>query len=175
MMHDADGWRRWAAALDPREYGPAASEAEVAAAERRLGVRLPPGFRGFLRGLGRLVGPHFDVRRTLGAAELCWLRDAAPDRLAEWTAPVAPLLPFLALPRQGEDVDRRWDPAHLDGALLVSPAEDPTWLLLDPRDAPGGEWRAWVFSEWSGGADVRADFGALVRAEAPLARLDVSA
>lgn len=170
MHTDPEAWKQWAAELAPDEWGPPASEADVAAAELRLGVRLPPGFRSFLTGVGRVARPHFDVRRTLAAGELRWLRDAAPERLAEWTAPVEPMLPFLDLPGRGQAAEVRWNPEHLRDALLISPAQDPTWLLLNPRVAPGGEWQAWVFSDWGGGADVRASFAVLVCAEVRIAR-----
>lgn len=104
-------------------YAPAAREA-IAAAERRLGVRLPVSYRNFLlvsngwRAIGDFTGD------LLGAADIGWLTDLEPG----WRGVVA-------------DCD------YLDDCVLVSGSGDGYfWLLDSKRVGPDGEWTAY---EWA--------------------------
>ena len=64
----SERWATWAHGLAPSHILEPYTEAEVAAAEARLGMSLPPSYRTFLLTVGRMP-PNYRVRRlpaTLG-------------------------------------------------------------------------------------------------------------
>ena len=172
MNTDRAQWRIWAASIAAADLGPATSEDEIAAAESRLGIRLPASYRAFLEEIGGLRQPHFESSRLLRPAELRWLRDADPQLIEEWLQPVEQLLTFLDLPRGEPEEVEPWAMEHLRDALLVSTAGEPTVLLLNPRVVEGGEWQACSFNDWHPGASVHCSFGELLRVEAAMARTE---
>lgn len=170
MYTDRESWRAWAAELQPADLGTPATEAEVAAAEARLGTRLPPSYRAFLLAVGGLKSPHFEASRLLAPGELRWLRDADPDLIGEWTQPVEQFLTFLDLPKGEPEEAGGWNMDHLRDALLISPAGEPTVLLLNPRVLDGEEWQACTLNDWHPGGEVHPSFAAMLKTEAALAR-----
>ncbi|GGP96686.1 cell wall assembly protein [Streptomyces pseudogriseolus] len=117
-----------------------ASEAEVADAERRLGVRLPPSYREFL-----LAGNGWRLRDDsiyqLGAAhEIGWFGD-----------------PFGLTPMYRESLDERSTEQEVllagmwERALQLETGSDMSYVLLDPGDTDeDGEWALYVHKGWSG-------------------------
>lgn len=63
-----------------------ASEAQIAAAEKRLGVALPPSYKTFLRTSNGfwMVGATNEVERLLSAEEIHWMRDGDRADMAIW-------------------------------------------------------------------------------------------
>ncbi|MFZ4177407.1 SMI1/KNR4 family protein [Streptomyces griseoincarnatus] len=119
---------------------PPASEAEVADAERRLGTRLPPSYRGFL-----LASNGWSLRddsiHQLGAAhEIGWFGD-----------------PFGMTPMYRESLDERATEQQVllagmwERALQLETDSDMSYALLDPGDThEDGEWALYVYHGWSG-------------------------
>ncbi|MFJ8906469.1 SMI1/KNR4 family protein [Streptomyces sp. NPDC102351] len=119
---------------------PPASEAEVADAERRLGTRLPPSYRGFL-----LASNGWSLRDDsiyqLGAAhEIGWFGD-----------------PFGMTPMYRGDLDERSTGQDVllagmwERALQLETDSDMSYALLDPGDTDeDGEWALYVYKGWSG-------------------------
>ncbi|RMI91646.1 hypothetical protein BIU87_01170 [Streptomyces sp. ZS0098] len=119
---------------------PPASEAEVADAERRLGTRLPPSYRGFL-----LASNGWSLRddsiHQLGAAhEIGWFGD-----------------PFGMTPMYRESLDERATEQQVllagmwERALQLETDSDMSYALLDPGDTDeDGEWALYVYHGWSG-------------------------
>ncbi|MGA5605000.1 SMI1/KNR4 family protein [Streptomyces griseoincarnatus] len=119
---------------------PPASEAEVADAERRLGTRLPPSYRGFL-----LASNGWSLRddsiHQLGAAhEIGWFGD-----------------PFGMTPMYRESLDERATEQETllagmwERALQLETDSDMSYALLDPGDTDeDGEWALYVYKGWSG-------------------------
>ncbi len=119
---------------------PPASEAEVADAERRLGTRLPPSYRGFL-----LASNGWSLRddsiHQLGAAhEIGWFGD-----------------PFGMTPMYQESLDERATEQQVllagmwERALQLETDSDMSYALLDPGDTDeDGEWALYVYHGWSG-------------------------
>lgn len=171
---------------------PGASEDEIADAEARLGVRLPPSYREFLRvtnGARAIVGwpglwpaGHATGGRMLPASGLRWLRDGEPELVRLW-----------------DDMERGWDQQELDagvtpdelaaqeaagrsygivgggrlhlGELLqVSEFGDGQWVLLDPHRGAGGEWEAIHFANWYPGGVIYRSFAELLAAAVSAAR-----
>ncbi|GAB2916303.1 SMI1/KNR4 family protein [Streptomyces mayteni] len=130
-------------------FGPASEEA-VAAAEARLGRRLPPSLREFLLVTDgwRDAGPF--IYRLAGAGELAWLRDTGDDHWIEAYS--------------GEDdedgADEFGDGALLRRTLRLSLDGDSALMLLDPEEVDErGEWQAYWLSSWSGeGPEPRGSF-----------------
>lgn len=132
---------------DAHGFGaPGATEAQLAATERRLGIRLPPSYRAFLATTNGLHQPYAYVATTGGdfwpAERVDWFR----VRNADWIAAYDGLV------------------EHLDQTLELSHDGDASVYLLDPtRIAKDGEWEAWHFATWDPGGPTRhRSFGALM-------------
>jgi hypothetical protein len=112
---------------------PPATEDDVLAAERRIGVRLPPSYRNFLLASDGLSAEVFAVD-LLPAKKIGWLREVEPELLAAWSTP---------------DMDFFADQAAiLEQCLLISLDDGGAghYLFLHVGEvAENGEWRAY---EW---------------------------
>lgn len=144
---------------------PAASEADIAAAERRLGVRLPPSYRHFLlvsngwREMGRWV------RLLRPAHEIGWFRDVEQETWEVFANdPMLEHLPDQALAERMRRSNERFA-RHIGRCLALSFSGDGDYWLLDPeRVDAAGEWAAYTWSPasplWEDQA--HASFSALV-------------
>ncbi|WP_151770245.1 SMI1/KNR4 family protein [Streptomyces abyssomicinicus] len=126
---------------------PAAAEETIAAAERRLGMRLPPSYRGFLAASdGWWVGAIASVYRLGGVQDVD--RHDDPYGLAE-------------VYEECLDDDPTDEEVLLAGmwrrALrLETEGDDGCHALLDPGDTgPDGEWALYVYQGWGGEHPVR--------------------
>ncbi|GAA2473470.1 SMI1/KNR4 family protein [Streptomyces longisporus] len=126
-----------------------ASEAEVTAAEARLGRRLPPSLREFLLVTNGWRDAGNFIYRLAGTAELEWLRDT-DDRT--WTE----IWEDLAEDDGEEDEDGEeafgvQEAKVLARSLRLSLEGDAAVMLLDPEDVDeDGEWAAYWLASWSG-------------------------
>ncbi len=119
---------------------PPATEAETAAAEERLGTRLPPSYRRFL---GASNGWRLDggsIYRLGAAHEIGWFGD-----------------PFdmTAIYERGLTDRSTEQEVRLAGmwrrALQLETDSDMSYALLDPGDTDeDGEWALYVYKGWSG-------------------------
>ncbi|MFF9485338.1 SMI1/KNR4 family protein [Streptomyces sp. NPDC014676] len=119
---------------------PPATEAETAAAEERLGTRLPPSYRRFL---GASNGWRLDggsIYRLGAAHEIGWFGD-----------------PFDMTPAYEQGLTERSTEQEvlLAGmwrrALRLETDSDMSYALLDPGDTDeDGEWALYVYKGWSG-------------------------
>ncbi|MER5730727.1 SMI1/KNR4 family protein [Streptomyces sp. NPDC002138] len=120
---------------------PGADESAIAAAEERLGRRLPPSYRAFLAASdGWQVDQTAGVYRLGGAADVDWFGD-----------------PFDMTPMYEEELgdDPRQEDVLMAGmwrrALRLETESDITYALLDPGDRDAdGEWALYVYKGWSG-------------------------
>ena len=120
-----------------------ATEEEIAAAETRLGVELPPTYRAFLSTTNGFGPVGFFVRRLRPVEELVWLRDEDPELMATWT-------------EETQD-------SELAETLAVSEEYDGARVLLNPTVLDDdGEWEAWFFAHWVPGAERHGSFRTLV-------------
>jgi hypothetical protein len=137
-------------------YEPA-SDDSLRQAERRLGVVLPPTYRTFLQTSNgwQCVGPF--IARARPVEEVEWF--VTENR--EWAD--IHIDACADLERISEDeylvYGDRQDPTsirpeYLLSALQISDVTESTVLLLNPEiQTPEGEWEAWFFAAWAGGAD----------------------
>ncbi|MFI6210130.1 SMI1/KNR4 family protein [Streptomyces sp. NPDC051041] len=120
---------------------PGADEAAIAAAEERLGRRLPPSYREFLAASdGWHVDQAAGVYQLGGAADIDWFRD-----------------PYGMTPLYEQNLgdDPRQEHVLLAGmwqrALRLETDSDMSYALLDPGDSDqDGEWALYVYKGWSG-------------------------
>ncbi|WP_406277593.1 SMI1/KNR4 family protein [Embleya sp. NBC_00896] len=151
----------WVAARTDDHYDPvpgdwlgfeAAAEEEIAAAERRLGLRFPPSYRAFLAASNgwRHAGSVDEMcsTRTVGFFRdmsdfVCEMLDEYEQQeLAEDTDPDDPA---------GDDAERIHAAGKWKRAVQVSLEGDLTWFVLDPGDVgPDGEWAAYRYASWWG-------------------------
>ncbi|MFG2670243.1 SMI1/KNR4 family protein [Streptomyces sp. NPDC048445] len=120
---------------------PGAGEGAIAAAEARLGKRLPPSYREFLAvSDGWNVDQMAGVYRLGGVADIGWFQD--PYDLAQ-------------LYEENLDEEPREEDVLLAGmwrrALQLETESDASFALLDPGDrGRDGEWALYVYKGWSG-------------------------
>ncbi|MFC8719041.1 SMI1/KNR4 family protein [Kitasatospora sp. NPDC057198] len=160
-----------------------ATEAEVAAAEARLGRPLPPSLREFLLVSNgwRDAGPF--IQQLAGAAELDWLRDTSERHWIDIWEELAGLTEDedeeedeeeeddYDEDEEEEDDEDEYDEVALAEArilarsLRLSLAGDAAVLLLDPEDVDAdGEWAGYWLASWSGNGPQRhASFAELIR------------
>jgi cell wall assembly regulator SMI1 len=136
---------------------PGATEAQIAAAEAHLGVRLPPSYREFLKATNGLQQPYSYVPACGGdlwsVQDLDWfnVRNAewidAYDGVDEGTAGGG--LKFVE---------------ELRGTLELSRNGDSAVYLLNPYvKTEEGEWEAWFFASWSPDVDRFRSFDEMMR------------
>ncbi|MFD8206702.1 SMI1/KNR4 family protein [Streptomyces sp. NPDC059695] len=156
MSHESFNWhdflRRWQDEWVPHpdaegeESGiplgePGADAAAIVAAEKRLGVRLPPSYREFLAvSDGWVVEQPAAIHRLGGAADIQWFGD--PHAMTA-----------LYEERLGEEPSA--EEVLLAGmwrrALRLETESDASHALLDPGDLDeDGEWALYVYKGWSG-------------------------
>lgn len=148
---------------------PGATESELAAAEARLGCRLPASYREFLactNGLRQAdpcmaaLGGHF-----WGTDGIEWLRVRDAEVIEIWNEDTTEV-PDEQYFVYGDGQDCTWlRPAYLRNALEISYEGDAGGYLLIP-DVVGadGEWEAWFFTSWHPGADRYRSFAEMMLA-----------
>ncbi|MBN1310237.1 MAG: SMI1/KNR4 family protein [Anaerolineae bacterium] len=121
---------------------PGATDEQIAAAEARLGVRLPPSYRSFLRVTNGWQ--HTGLRGRLLPVEALDRFDVLhPEWLDAWMSGFTSFgeQPYEYKP-EFDEVDYR----HLPKTLAISEADDLEILLLNPEVVSSdGEWEAWSF------------------------------
>ncbi|HEX5504454.1 MAG TPA: SMI1/KNR4 family protein [Thermomicrobiales bacterium] len=149
---------------------PGATEAQLSAAEARLGVRLPPSYRQFLAVTNgwRHTGTFID--RLWPAEEIDWFRVRNQDWIDAYTDPAddapVPLSDAAYRVYGDEQSSVTFRSADLQAALEISDVGDSAILLLNPRVVtPDGEWEAWFFANWLPGATRHPSFRALMADE----------
>ncbi|MEU4983143.1 SMI1/KNR4 family protein [Streptomyces sp. NPDC021969] len=140
-------WSRWLGF-------PPADEARVAAAEARLGRRLPPSYREFLMVSDGWRHAGGFVWLLAGTAEARWhddasgLADTFEENLDEDAGPEE---------RREAGIWRR--------GLQLDVESDATYVLMDPQDVDeDGEWAVYTWAGWRAAPPERhANFGAFMR------------
>ncbi|MGE3911093.1 MAG: SMI1/KNR4 family protein [Chloroflexota bacterium] len=135
---------------------PPATASQIAAAEARIGKRLPPSYRAFLEVSNgwRVLGDfHWDILPT---ERIEWFRVNNQDWIDAYQKPAAKFPDVTEKahrvygPGQSEPEFRR---TYLDSLLEISGIGDSVILLLNPDIVfPNGEWEAWDFGNWYPGA-----------------------
>ncbi|MFC0598843.1 SMI1/KNR4 family protein [Streptomyces palmae] len=117
---------------------PAASEERIAAMEQRLGLRMPPSYREFLKVSDGWRHAGGFVRRLAGAEEVSW-----HDDRSELAAVFERFLKEDAGPRERREAGlwRR--------GLQLDAESQATHVLMDPEDVDeDGEWAVYTWTSW---------------------------
>jgi hypothetical protein len=159
---------------------PGATEAEIARAEARLGITLPPSYRAFLKVSNgwRQTTPF--INKLWSIKEIEWFNVRHSDwihTLIEKTGhPSTDSLNASILPPSitneeyfvyGDAQDcSKVRVEYLQTALEISKCEEAAIYLLNPQViTEDGEWEAWFLGDWLPGADRYPSFQAMMQAE----------
>ncbi len=149
-------------------FAPAA-EAEIEAAEMRLGVRFPPSYRAFLRVTNGWRHVNTFVHLMWPTTEIARFHQRNQPWIDAYVGPAKdePRLPDEKYLVYGKDQDPVWfRPEYLQTALEISDTGDEAILLLNPEIlTPEGEWEAWFFANWLPGASRYRSFAELMQQE----------
>ena len=149
---------------------PGAVEAELLAAEWRLGCRLPPSYREFLKCTNGLRQPSEFVPARGGdfwsAEELDWFRVRNQAWIDAWTTYDTFVIPdelyFVYGPAQDPIYLRR---EYLEHTLEISTRGDSSVYLLNPKIVGAdNEWEAWFLANWAPGANRYRSFAEMMLA-----------
>jgi len=130
---------------------PPATEEQIVAAEERLGIRLPPSYRAFLKVSNGWHYPTYAITRLASVQEIGPTRDLDPVLVNAWA-----------------DNSSRPE-SDLPNTVLVSiPSDydDGDRLMLNPQSVQNGEMEAWSFSNAYPGADPQPSFWHLMASQA---------
>lgn len=146
-----------------------ATEQEILALESRLGARLPPSYRSFLKTSNgwRHLGPF--VYELLPTTRVDWFAEINQDWIDAYVEPYAGL-PFLSDEEYfvyGAEQDSvAFRTEYLQTTLQISEEGDSAVYLLNPRVVtPEEEWEAWFFANWLPGATRYGSFHEMMAAE----------
>jgi hypothetical protein len=159
---------------------PGATDEQIAMAEARLGITLPPSYRDFLQVTNgwRQTTPF--IYRIWSVEDIDWFpvrhQDWIDGFLDRWGSSAIETSnagsPTPSIPDQqyfvyGEEQDcSQIRVEYLHTALEISEKENSAIYLLNPQViTAGGEWEAWFFGDWLPGADRYPSFQLLMQAE----------
>lgn len=133
-----------------------ASEKEIAATQKRLGIALPSAYRSFLKCSNGWRFPSAWIRDLLSAADVRWFREQNQDWINAYVNSSADLPPISddEYFDYGQDQDCvKFRTEYLETALQISSVEDGGVILLNPKVVTSdGEWETWFFANWLPGA-----------------------
>lgn len=142
--------------------GNPASEAQLQALEQRLGKRLPPSYRQFLRASNGFFQPEMLVPRLFAIDEVEWYRVHNQDTIDIWQAIEDETTGSVT---EDEEV---FFAQFLPNMLEISATElvgTAVYLLCPERINAVGEWEAYYFAQWIPGATRYTSFWELMQKE----------
>ncbi len=141
-------------AIDAQWLGyPGATEEQILQAEARLGTRLPPSYRAFLKvtnGWGQTT--NF-IDKLWSTEEIDWLHVRNQHLIEVWNTNPDPISDeeYFVYGEEQSELTMRGE--YLKTALEISDWGDSALYLLNPQVVtPEGEWEAWFFANWYPGA-----------------------
>lgn len=146
-------------AIDP-VYGlgfPGATDQDIAAAESRLGTKLPPSYSEFLRATNGLLQPYNYVASYGGdfwpASGIDWFAARNSEWIDAYEGVDEGMIP-PGVPSFADQLRRTLELSH-DGDSAV-------YLLNPGVVGTDGEWEAWFFATWSPEVEKFPSFAALM-------------
>lgn len=156
-----------AAGLDKSPLNVGASEDQLAAAEERLKIKLPPSYRTFLSACNgwKFASDMTPIIRPV--EKVRWFRKEHKDWYEAYQMSAEPL---SVMEKDYFDYANQdcavFEIKHLAHALCISEIGDDAVVLLNPMVVwPDGEWEAWFFSNSSPGATRYRSFACWVSQE----------
>lgn len=137
---------------------PGADEADIAAAEARLGTRFPPSYREFLKASNGWEAMGAAAPGKLwSTTEIEWLSVRNQELIED--AGTFECGPEMHLAQQLRDPCWYHGP-YMERALEISDWGDACILFLCPDVVtPEGEWECWEYASWHPGAHRYPSFG----------------
>lgn len=138
----------------------------IEAAEKRLGVSLPPSYRQFLLASNGLLVASQSTN-LLPADDICWFAEANQDWIDAWSeGGEEDDMDDEQYLTYGDDQDCVWmRREYLKTALQISDCSSGDVLLLNPAVKFGDEWEAWLFGNTLPGAIRYRSFAELIEAQ----------
>lgn len=145
---------------------PPATEQQIAAAEARLQIALPPSYRAFLKTSNGWARATQFVERIRGVDEVEWFCKFHRDWIAAYAQPGAESgtsdEEYFGYGRIAE----HFRSAHLKAAMQISDVGDSAVYLLNPQViSRDGEWEAWFLADWVPGVRRYRSFLEMMQAE----------
>ena len=172
MQTWSDDWlgvadRRWPASVRRSlwlGYKPA-TDRQIAQAEKRLGIELPPSYKAFLRVSDGWRNTTPFVDKLLPIREVAWFAADHPSWIDAYGGDnLSPELPTREYFSYGQEASLWFEPRHLRHTLQISAVGDAEVVLLNPDAVTAdGEWEAWFFANWQPSVTRYPSFAALMR------------
>ncbi|MFI6451733.1 SMI1/KNR4 family protein [Streptosporangium amethystogenes] len=133
---------------------PGVTEPEIMQHEQRLGVRLPPSYREFLKVTNGWDEDGIASGRLLPIGAIGRVRDLDPGLASIWSSPDEDLhVPDEDYFVYGEGQDTiHFRGEYVPDSLQIGEYDDGTYLLNPRIKTPDGEWEAWYLAPWLAGA-----------------------
>ena len=136
--------------LDISYLRPGAIVEEIAAAEDRLGVQLPPSYKAFLRVSNGFEWPEAgagaQVGKLLSTKKIEWLSSYAPEWIEIYGGDDISYEEHLKNQAKGGS---RYKGRYLEKCLVISATGDACIALLCPEVVTSeGEWEFWRLGSW---------------------------
>ncbi|MBT9312971.1 SMI1/KNR4 family protein [Leptothoe kymatousa] len=159
---------------------PGATEEQLQAAEARLGQKLPPSYRAFLKVSNGWQETTPFIQDLGSSVDITWFATQYPDWLNRWIQRYrsnsfwgthgATTIGYVSDQdyfTYGAPQDcRHLRMEYLQKTLAISAVNDAAIYLLNPEVVTeDGEWEAWFLADWLPGADRYPSFQALMEAE----------
>jgi SMI1/KNR4 family protein SUKH-1 len=150
-----------------------ASEHVILEAERRLGRRLPPSYRAFLRESNGFGPVSHSVHRLRPVTGIDWFSNEEPETIAIWRGHVDADEPDDAVYLQYGNYQRGFRARYMKSALQISDRFEGDVILLIPDVVNAeGEWETWYFGPAFAGAWRFSSFQEFMEGEATFAGKD---
>ena len=167
LVSTPEGWlqilKEYAVAIGMDKWpdNPGASEAQLAAVELRLRIKLPPSYRAFLNASNgrRFASDNTPILRAV--EKIRWFRKEHKDWYEAYKMSAEPL---CVSEKDYFDYTKQdcveFEIKHLAQGLCITEIGDDAVVLLNPMVIwPDGEWETWFFSNSSPGATRFRSFG----------------
>jgi hypothetical protein len=149
---------------------PGANALEIDAAEKKLGLRLPPSYKAFLRVSNgwRQVAMDAEDGFLYSVNQIGWFRELQPQSLRAWLSGTGSLdasdEQYFVYGAKQDSVHLR--DSYLKDCLAISSQIDSAIYLLNPHVVDSnGEWEAWFFGYKLPGANRYQSFQEMMQAE----------
>lgn len=117
---------------------PGASESDLAALEKHLGINLPPSYRNFLKASNGFDTPNYHVQSFLGTKEIEWFSVANYKWADMYGGPESGMEDLMG---------------DLFGMLQISHSHEAVILLNPAAINDDGDWQAVLFASWVPGVE----------------------
>lgn len=140
-----------------------ATEAQIVEVETKLGTKLPPSYRAFLKVSNGWRNTGTFIDRILPVEEIHWFRDTPNPSLIDHANLYISQMTSVPYDPEYDEADYNH---FMDTLVIAEPTEEEELYLLNPKvKNKAGEWQAWAFAHWIPGVEAFDSFQALLENE----------